>query len=153
MNTPYFVWDAELYSIGHATIDQQHQRLLSVLNRLYQLVHGDGDGGTSNKAATAAMMQELTYFIVEHFAFEEQLLQESDYPLERLAQHRAEHNTFISKVQSFEERLESCDPTVLADMLPYLYGDWLIQHICVTDMDYVPYLRPPAAAVTAGEAA
>lgn len=149
MKAPNFVWDAELYSIGHPTIDQQHQRLLSVLNRLYQLVHGDG--GISNHAGTAAMMQELTYFIVEHFAFEEQLMQESDYPLERLAQHRAEHNAFISKVQSFEERLERGDATVLADMLPYLYGDWLIQHICVSDMDYVPYLRPPAAAVTEGE--
>jgi hemerythrin len=151
MNTPYFVWDAELYSIGNPTIDQQHQRLLSVLNRLYLLIHGDG--GIDNSAGTAAMMQELTYFIVEHFAFEEQLMQESDYPLERLAQHRAEHNAFIIKVQSFEERLQSGDPTVLADMLPYLYGDWLIQHICVSDMDYVPYLRPPVATVTAGEAA
>jgi len=151
MNTPYFVWDAELYSIGNPTIDHQHQRLLSVLNRLYLLMHGDG--GIDNSAGTAAMMQELTYFIVEHFAFEEQLMQESDYPLERLAQHRAEHNAFIIKVQSFEERLQSGDPTVLADMLPYLYGDWLIQHICVSDMDYVPYLRPPVATVTAGEAA
>lgn len=151
MSTPYFVWDAELYSIGHATIDQQHQRLLSVLNRLYELMHGEG--GISNTAGTAAMMQELTYFIVEHFAFEEQLMQESDYPLERLARHRAEHNGFILKVQSFEERLQAGDASVLADMLPYLYGDWLIQHICVSDMDYVPYLRSSGAAVAEGEPA
>ena len=48
-------------------------------------------------------------------------------------------------VQEFERRLDEGDPSTLADMLPYLYGDWLIQHICGTDMDYCEYLHPPPA--------
>lgn len=140
MNKSYFVWDADLYSVGDAAIDQQHQRLLAVMNRLYVLIHDEG--GIANIAGTTAMMQELTQFIVEHFSYEEQRLQESSYPLESLARHRAEHNGFIEKVQGFEQRLLDADPTVLDDMLPYLFGDWLIQHICGTDMGYRAYLRP-----------
>lgn len=145
MSKPYFVWDAELYSVGDATIDQQHQRLLTVMNRLYVLIHDQG--GITNIAGTAAMMQELTQFIIEHISYEEQRLQESTYPLDRLALHRAEHNGFVAKVQAFEQRLLDADPTVLDDMLPYLYGDWLIQHICGTDMAYRDYLRPAGAAL------
>lgn len=140
MNKPYFVWDAELYSVGDATLDQQHQRLLTVMNRLYVLIHEQG--GITNIAGTAAMMQELIQFIIEHISYEEQRLQESTYPLDSLARHRAEHNGFVAKVQGFEQRLQDADPTVLDDMLPYLYGDWLIQHICGTDMAYRDYLRP-----------
>lgn len=147
MNKPYFVWDPELYSVGDATLDQQHQRLLSVLNRLYVLIHDEG--GVRNTAGTAAMMQELTYFIVEHFSYEEQRLQESAYPLDSLARHRAEHNGFVVKMQAFEQRLQDADPTVLDDMLPYLYGDWLIQHICGSDMDYRDYLRPVDPVISA----
>ena len=140
VNKPYFVWDAELYSVGDATIDEQHQRLLTVMNRLYLLIHDEG--GIANITGTTAMMQELTQFIVDHFSYEEQRLQESSYPLDSLARHRAEHNGFVEKVQGFEQRMLDADPTVLDDMLPYLYGDWLIQHICGTDMGYRGYLQP-----------
>ena len=148
MNKAYFVWEPELYSVGDVTLDQQHQRLLSVMNRLYALVHDEG--GIRNTAGTTAMMQELTSFIVEHFSYEEQCLQESSYPLDSLARHRAEHNGFVVKMQAFEQRLQDADPTVLDDMLPYLYGDWLIQHICGTDMGYRDYLKPADPAIAAG---
>ena len=144
MNASFFVWDDELYSVGDARIDEQHQRLLAVLNRLYALVHEEG--GMTNTAGTAAMMHELTHYIVEHFSYEEQRLQESDYPLERLESHRAEHDGFVAKVQDFEQRLYAGDPDALAEMLPYLYGDWLIQHICGTDMAYREFLHPEASA-------
>lgn len=140
MNSSFFVWDAELYSVGDATLDDQHQRLLVALNRLYALVHEEG--GMRNSVGAQAVLNELTHYIVEHFAYEEQRLQESAYPLASLDQHRAEHNAFVVKVQGFDRRLNADDPDVLAEMLPYLYGDWLIQHICGTDMSYRAYLQP-----------
>lgn len=140
MTTPYFSWDAEMYSVGDATIDSQHQNLLSALNDLYDLIHArkEADQG----ADTAALMSKLTRFIVEHFSYEEQRLQESQYPLDLLERHRAEHNRFVRKIQDFEQRLQDGDPSVLDEMLPYLYGDWLLQHICGTDMGYRDYLHP-----------
>ena len=63
MNKSYFVWDAELYSVGDATIDEQHQRLLTVMNRLYVLIHDEG--GIANIAGTTAMMQELMQLLLK----------------------------------------------------------------------------------------
>lgn len=140
----FFTWDAELYSVGDATLDAQHQRLLAVLNRLYGLIH-EADAKTNAEGA-AAVLHELTHYIVEHFSYEEQRLQESTYPLALLDQHRAEHDGFVAKIQGFEQRLYAGDPNVLAEMLPYLYGDWLVQHICGTDMGYREFLHPEAAA-------
>ncbi len=143
MTGDYFVWDAESYSVGDAILDGQHKRLLSVLNRLYVLVReGDGMGNT---AGTGAMMQELTNYIVEHFAYEEQRMLESGYPLAALQHHRAEHDGFVETVRGFESRLVAGDSAALNDLLPYLYGDWLIQHICGSDRAYRGYLRPQAA--------
>lgn len=148
MNTPYFAWDAELYSVGDAIIDAQHQRLLAVLNRLYDLIHAPDRDALG--ADTSALMGELTRFIVEHFSYEEQRLQESDYPLDLLERHRAEHDGFVKKIQGFEQRLQDADPKVLDDMLPYLYGDWLLHHICGMDMGYRDYLGPAGSDLAEG---
>lgn len=140
MNKPFFEWDAALYSVGDDTIDRQHQGLLAILNRLYTLVHEEG--GVANSAAAADVIHALTKYIIEHFSYEENRMQESAYPVEKIVRHRAEHDFLIAKVQAFERRLDDADPTVLDDMLPYLYGDWLTQHICVSDMDYRPFIQP-----------
>lgn len=140
MSTPFFEWDDALYSVGDDTIDKQHQGLLAVLNRLYALVNDEA--GVANTTAVAEMMHALTTYIIEHFSYEENRLQESAYPIEKIERHRAEHDFMIAKVQAFERRLDNGDPTVLDEMLPYLYGDWLIQHICISDMDYRPHIQP-----------
>ena len=31
----------------------------------------------------------------------------------------------------------------MRELLPFLYGDWLVNHICVSDADYAPYLAAP----------
>lgn len=140
MSTPFFEWDDALYSVGDDTIDKQHQGLLAVLNRLYALVNDEAE--VANTTAVADMMHALTTYIIEHFSYEENRLQESAYPIEKIERHRAEHDFMIAKVQAFERRLENGDPTVLDEMLPYLYGDWLIQHICISDMDYRRHIQP-----------
>ncbi len=139
MSNPFFEWDDALYSVGNATIDKQHQVLLDILNRLHALIH-DGDG-IKNTTETAALMHELTKYIIEHFSYEENQMQASAYPAEKIERHRAEHDFLTAKVQAFERRLDNADPTVLEEMLPYLYGNWLIQHICISDMEYRPYIQ------------
>lgn len=140
MSKPFFEWDDASYSVGDATIDTQHQGLLAVLNRLYVLVNNES--AVPDTSAASEVMHALTQYIIEHFSYEENRMQESAYPIEKIERHRAEHDFMIAKVQAFERRLENGDPTVLAEMLPYLYGDWLIQHICVSDMDYRPFVQP-----------
>lgn len=143
MSDAYFVWDEDLYSVGDEALDGQHKRLLSVLNRLYALVH-NGDS-VINMTGASAMMDELTHYIVDHFAYEEQRMLESAYPLTELQHHRTEHIGFVETVRGFEQRIQDGDKTALSDMLPYLYGDWLVQHICGSDMAYRSYLQPHPA--------
>ena len=54
-----------------------------------------------------------------------------------LAEHMVEHATFRARLA--ELQLKSISEDIAADTVQFL-RDWLIHHIAVTDMAYVPYL-------------
>ena len=70
----------------------------------------------------------------------------ADDPFDKLAAHRAEHQALIRHVQDYHARVASGDLEGLRDLLPYLYGEWLIHHICQNDQDYTSYLQAATAA-------
>lgn len=134
MNT--FDWKPE-YAIGHAAIDAQHQQLIAILNELAALLQ---DGTAAPGDAAHKVFGHLAQYVTAHFAFEEDLIGRAGYPADLLAAHRAEHDRILSQVQDFETVFESGDAEVLRQLMPFLYGEWLIHHICGTDKDYAPYV-------------
>lgn len=134
-----FAWKPE-YSVGDAGIDLQHIELIAILNELADLLQ---DEGTRNSDAARTVFDHLACYVTSHFSDEEERMARTAYPEDRLAAHRAEHNVMLRQVQEFEQVFEAGNPEILAQMLPFLYGDWLIHHICGTDRDYMPYLAAP----------
>lgn len=131
-----FEWKAE-YSVNDDTIDGQHRELIAILNELAAQL---GRGAAADRDAARALFDHLARYVTEHFAYEEGRMAAAGYPEDRIAAHRVEHNKFLRQVQDFEQVFEGGDPAVLEQMMPFLYGEWLIHHICGTDRDYVPYL-------------
>lgn len=132
-----FEWKPE-YSVNDDTIDGQHRELIAILNELAgHLTRGD----TAISDETRTVFDHLAQYITDHFAYEEGRMVDAGYPEEKVAAHRGEHNKFLRQVQDYENLFESGDPAALEQMMPFLYGEWLIHHICGTDKDYVPYLE------------
>lgn len=133
-----FVWKPE-YSVGDATIDRQHQELIVLMNDLYQLLQlpeaEQGEGMIDH------LFGGLAEYIYTHFAYEEQRMVDARYPEASLAKHREEHNKIIRTIRQYHAQTSEGNTAALKDLLPFLYGDWLIHHICESDMDYVPYLK------------
>lgn len=131
-----FEWKSD-YSVNDETIDAQHRALIAILNELADQLKG---GKAALDDSTRAVFDHLAQYITDHFAYEEDRMVAAGYPEDKVAAHRLEHNKFLRQVQEFEQVFESGDPAVLEQMMPFLYGDWLIHHICGTDKDYVPFL-------------
>ncbi|HEY0844104.1 MAG TPA: bacteriohemerythrin [Noviherbaspirillum sp.] len=137
-----FRWHAH-YAIGHATIDAQHRKLIDILNDLHALLNDSNVDHPDTGAGK--VFDQLAEYVVMHFAYEEQLIAEAGYPVDKVDAHKKQHNALLRRVQQVMHAYEDGDPTALAELLPYLYGDWLIEHICHSDKDFAPCLEGQAA--------
>jgi hemerythrin-like metal-binding protein len=133
MNEDSAVWD-DAYSVGNTVIDDQHKKLVVMINDLFQL---DQDGTASTKAVFAKAFNKAGEYAQTHFNEEEKILEDANYP--NLAEHKKQHVSFMSEVwkefASFNEG--SGSPVGLARFLK----KWLLNHIAVIDKQYVPYLE------------
>ncbi len=114
-----FVWE-EAYSVGNSELDNQHKGLFELANQLPEVV--------SNEDARPVIMQ-LYKYTREHFAFEEEIMKESGFPL--LQEHRQLHEEIISKLNAISSRKIN-DDEELYEFKKFFY-DWLISHIMQED--------------------
>lgn len=138
----HFVWMQE-YSVGDATLDAQHQELIRLMSELHALLQTPG---ATDARQAEKIFDGLAAYIVRHFAYEEQRMGDAGYPVDKLATHRAEHSALIRQVQEYHARVATGDLDGLRELLPFLYGEWLIQHICENDQDYIGYLQQTGTA-------
>lgn len=132
---PSFEWKSD-YSVDDSVLDDQHRQMLAILNELAEALRRPA----APERAARAVFDDLAAYVTGHCAYEEQRLVDAGYPEELVTEHRNQHNELLRQVQEFEKVFEHGGTGVLEDLMPFLYGEWLIHHICETDRDYVPYL-------------
>src|SRR5690554_7394405 len=77
-----FSWKVE-YNLGIDVIDSQHQQIVDYINELsYAINRGDND-------EVYEVLEKLKYYCLDHFDFEEQLMQQAGYIL--LEAHQGVH--------------------------------------------------------------
>jgi hemerythrin len=128
----YLRWKPS-YSVGIEVIDQDHRRLLHLINRFQNAVHYPVDDHFTQQT-----LNELVAYTRYHFAREENLLEEYGFP--DLEQHRQQHNDMIAKVEEAIARYEYAPEDSIEDLIEFL-KQWLIHHICGSDRAYGPYLN------------
>jgi hemerythrin len=127
-----FTWNSS-YSVGVATIDQQHQQLMTLINELNEaMLQGKG------RQMVGDILGKLIRYTGTHFADEEKLLMDHDYP--EYAEHKAKHTKMVGKVKPLQQDVDAGKMTVSADVMKFLQ-DWLDKHIKGTDMKYGPFLN------------
>jgi len=125
-------WKAE-YSVGINQIDEQHQRLVRLLNELHQAMYD----GKSREVMTGVLSQLVDY-TKGHFATEERLMQGYLYP--GYTAHKAEHDQLTKTVLKFQQELTTGKAVMSIDVLEFL-KNWLRNHILGTDQKYSPFLK------------
>ncbi|HEY1338046.1 MAG TPA: bacteriohemerythrin [Bryobacteraceae bacterium] len=131
-----FEWKPE-YSVSIPSIDAQHQGLFRTAGELHAAMTA-GQG----KAAMAKVLDRLVQYTAAHFAHEERLMAQHNYP--DLAAHHAEHEALTKQVLDFQEKFQTGQALVTVQLLQFLKS-WLEKHIQGTDARYSPYLMNKVA--------
>ena len=118
-------WDEQL-NTGIQVIDSQHRRIVEYINSLY-------DASLShNRNDVEQVLQNLVDYTLSHFAFEESLMEEANYPF--INGHKRVHELFVKRINNFQQRFKIGDD--ITDELLAALKSWLINHIKTDDDDY-----------------
>ena len=121
------VWQAELET-GIDVIDQQHQRIVALINQL---------GEAKDREGLASVLEELVDYTLSHFAFEEELLEESGYSFGPA--HKRVHDMFVRRVSEYRMRFEAGED--ITDELRNMLSRWLFNHIRGDDKAYAEHVK------------
>ncbi len=125
-------WKEE-YSVGIDHIDQDHKKLLSLLNR-FTTAYDYAMTESFEKDA----LEDLVNYTKYHFEREESLMQQYDYP--DFDAHQQQHREMIKQVEHFVELYNEKGHDALNEISDFL-TQWLINHINGTDKGYSQYLN------------
>ena len=127
-----FVQWSDQLSVGINTIDDQHKKLVSIINRLY-------DAMKSGKGSEilSEVLSELIEYTKYHFSTEETLMKNNAYP--NYQSHKSLHSKLVEKVMDLELDLKAGRIALSVQVFHFL-KDWLVNHIQGEDKKYAPFL-------------
>ena len=117
------------YSVGIQEIDEEHKRLITLMNQLNEvIVRG------SKKEKIASILTELVDYTRIHFAVEEALMRVVHY--KGYNEHKAIHDDITKQVLVFQEKFNSGNHQSATELMNFLVN-WLFNHINQVDKKYV----------------
>lgn len=128
----YITWD-EQYSVGVKEIDNQHKKLVELVNNLHEAMK-QGKG----RDIMSKVLASLIDYTASHFATEEKYMTQFNYP--HFASHKLEHQNLVKQVLDFQKDYESGKLAITLDIMKFL-KDWLVNHIQGTDKKFGPFFN------------
>ncbi len=121
------------YTVNVREIDEQHKKLVGMINALHDaLVAGKG------KETQGKIISDMVDYAVVHFGTEEKYMLQ--YGFLGYAGHKAEHDGFAKKAADLKARVDGKGFVLTIVVLNFL-KDWLQNHILVTDKEYSSHFK------------
>jgi hemerythrin len=128
----FFRW-SNAYSVRIPAIDEQHQELVNILNRLFIAV-----SKREGNKIIAGILDSLMDYTHTHFALEERLMKEANY--QDFQNHRHEHKKLIEQLDLLTKKYMLEEKPIYFEMLSFL-RNWLKEHILGCDAKYSAALQ------------
>ncbi|RAU20229.1 hemerythrin [Paramagnetospirillum kuznetsovii] len=129
-------WDPS-FSVGIAKLDDDHKKLIQLINSLYEAWNLGKDG-----LVIGSLFDALQVYTDSHFQREEAVLLALEY--DRMPQQQHAHACLVGALQNFRTRYlaggQATKPT--AEMNAFLRS-WLLDHILTEDLMYRALLASP----------
>lgn len=125
-------WSDQL-TVGVEEIDQQHQKLVQLINGLHNHMLAGDASSIMNK-----VLDRIVEYTGFHFETEEQLMQKYDYPNSEVHQH--EHSDLVDTAVDLQQKLKSGHAHITMETMHFLQ-DWLQHHILGSDKRLADYLK------------
>ncbi len=117
-------WTGAL-SVGFKEIDNDHQRLVEIINDLSDAIEQKRDHDHLKET-----LGELIEYTAWHFRHEERLMQVNGY--DDMTSHQEKHTDLAGQAVEIQGKFEAGDDSALEVLMPFL-KDWLTEHIQETD--------------------
>ena len=128
----YIDWTPEL-SVSVKQIDEQHQRLVALVNDLHQAMK-QGQGAQ----VLAETFTKLLDYTKYHFSTEEKLFEQYGYP--RAKEHAAQHRDLEHQAAKLQADFDSGKVLVSVQVLEFL-KEWVTKHIMGSDKAYSAFFN------------
>ncbi|MFZ4648878.1 MAG: bacteriohemerythrin [Patescibacteria group bacterium] len=124
------------YSIGINEIDEQHKKMLGIINHLTDLFDNKQN---RNEAEIEQTIKDLTDYAIYHFQAEEKYFAIFHY--DRAEEHIKVHDQYRAKIEEWRKRYDkNKDPKVFFEISEFLQS-WWTWHINNTDRAYAPLFK------------
>ena len=114
-------------------IDSQHETLIGLINRLHETMLQGAD-----KAALDGLLSQLLEHTRTHFAYEEQLMSQHNYP--GYEAHKSEHSRLMQHLVHLAERYKNGELLLSFAIVLELKG-WAVVHIEKSDKPLGTFLK------------
>ena len=129
-----YIWDSSLES-GYDKVDNQHKQLVEALNSLIEA----SESGKGDKAVLKTL-DFLTSYAIKHFADEEKLQKDYNYP--DYVSHKRIHDGFKATVKELVDRVMDEGPSeALVGEVSEKVGAWLLNHIKGDDFRMAAFVK------------
>lgn len=125
-------WDNSL-SVGILSIDNQHKKLIKIINGLSSAMKERKGKEILNKTIC-----ELVSYTEVHFKYEEDYFDK--YVYKETISHKDEHKKFVKQISEFKNDFESGKLSLSIDVMSFL-SSWLRNHIKGTDQKYTQFFK------------
>ena len=125
---PICTWTSK-YSVGIEEIDKQHQKIVLLLNTLY-----DALKERKEKNQLESILNELVEYTNYHFEFEEELSEKCSNT-DNIT-HIQEHNDLREQVMNFNNNIKAGKEVNAQEIIKFLI-DWLTKHIMISDKEFL----------------
>lgn len=121
-------WKEE-YRVGIDFIDEQHERLFEIANRVYELLKNDLYFDKYDEIIQ--VIEELRDYTIFHFKAEEDYMMQIKY--RKFFSHKVEHDDFIRKIEELDlENIDKMQNEYLLELIQFIVK-WVTGHILETD--------------------
>jgi len=130
-----YEWDESL-DVGVPAMNAEHQKLISMMDQMFELVNGE-----STFEQQLAALDGLMGYAVEHFEDEEAYMESIGHP--GLEEHRLIHQMLVDKLTRHRGKVVEAEeiPPKFFKFLNF----WLISHIKGADSEYGEHAKTIAA--------
>ena len=122
----------KLYNVGIKRFDEEHQKLVEMVN----LLHQETVDKEQDLVAHKLIVSVLVNFAREHFDGEEEYMRRINYP--DLDKHQQCHRVIYTQLLDLERRFETSTVPVATHALQFLLN-WLDEHTLTEDKLYAEY--------------
>ena len=126
------VWN-DTYSVGIPSIDEQHKKILDMINELSLSLINKED-----ESRQVLVILKLASYTISHFRHEENIFDKYNY--EETDEHKESHKKLIERVDDFQTRLTENKEDIGEELLGFLIT-WLLNHILLMDKRYMPFMK------------